>query len=172
MLRVDLVQQGISEKVPIVASFAGSFFCAFILAFVRSWRLALALSTILPAIITAGALMNKFVVMYKQYVFISPTFEIISFYLRISLKYVAEGGSIAEEAISTIRTAHAFGTQAIFEALYGSKIFKSLKVEMKATLANGAGMGIFYFVIYSAYALGALLRIRYSMDVTPPLFSF
>lgn len=67
-LHLDLVQQGISEKVPLVANFAGAFFCSFILAFIRSCRLALALSTILPAIIIGGALMNKFVVMYKQYV--------------------------------------------------------------------------------------------------------
>lgn len=65
---IDLVQQGISEKVALVANFAGAFFCGFILAYVRSWRLALALSTILPVIALAGALMNKFVIMYKQYV--------------------------------------------------------------------------------------------------------
>jgi ATP-binding cassette, subfamily B (MDR/TAP), member 1 len=64
----DLVQQGISEKVALVVNFLAAFVCGFILAYVRSWRLALALSSILPCIGITGAVMNKFVSRYMQYV--------------------------------------------------------------------------------------------------------
>jgi len=64
----DLVQQGISEKVALVVHFLGAFLCGFILAFSRSWRLAFALSTILPCIGITGALMNKARFKYIQYV--------------------------------------------------------------------------------------------------------
>ncbi|KAF8955024.1 hypothetical protein BDZ97DRAFT_1927499 [Flammula alnicola] len=43
-----LVQQGISEKVAFAVSFIGAFICGFALAYVRSWRLALAMSAMLP----------------------------------------------------------------------------------------------------------------------------
>jgi ATP-binding cassette, subfamily B (MDR/TAP), member 1 len=135
---VDLVQQGISEKVALVVNFLSAFFTGFILAYIRSWRLALALSSILPCIGITGALMNKFVSRYKQ----------------LSLKHVAEGGSLAEEVISTVRTAQAFGTQHQLAELYDSHIMASEAVDYKAAIFHGAGLAVFFFVIYSAYGLG------------------
>lgn len=61
-----LVQRSISEKVALVVSFLGAFFCGFILAYIRSWRLALALSSLLPVIAITGGIMNKFVSSYTQ----------------------------------------------------------------------------------------------------------
>lgn len=58
-----LVQDGSAERVPIAASFIATFITGFALAYARSWRLALALSSILPVIMIFGALM--FVVMTK-----------------------------------------------------------------------------------------------------------
>ena len=63
---VDLVQQGISEKVALVVSFFAAFCTGFILAYVRSWRLALALSSILPCLGIMGALMNKSISSYMR----------------------------------------------------------------------------------------------------------
>lgn len=65
---IDLVQQGISEKVALVVSFISAFFTGFILAYIRSWRLALALSSILPCIGITGTIMNKAISKYMQYV--------------------------------------------------------------------------------------------------------
>jgi ATP-binding cassette subfamily B (MDR/TAP) protein 1 len=62
----DLVQQGISEKVALVVNFLGAFFCGFILAYIRSWRLALALSSMLPCIAITGGIMNTFISKYMQ----------------------------------------------------------------------------------------------------------
>ncbi|KAF8194139.1 P-loop containing nucleoside triphosphate hydrolase protein [Pholiota molesta] len=104
-----LVQQGISEKVALVANFLAAFV----------------------------TVMNKF----------------ISSYMQLSLKHTAEGGSLAEEVISTIRTAQAFGTQTILGRLYNDRIDESLKVDMKAATWHGGGLAVFFFVIYSAYAL-------------------
>ncbi|KAF8957257.1 multidrug resistance protein 1 [Flammula alnicola] len=132
-----LVQQGISEKVALAVSFIGAFVCGFALAYARSWRLALAMSSMLPVMAIAGGIMNKF----------------ISAYMQMSLKHIAEGGSLAEEVISTIRTAQAFGTQTILSKLYNQSIDKSQEVDMKAAIWHGGGLAVFFFVIYSAYAL-------------------
>lgn len=66
MFRVDLVQQGMSEKVALSVSFIAAFITGFVLAYIRSWRLALALSSILPCIAIAGGVMNKFITKYMQ----------------------------------------------------------------------------------------------------------
>ena len=52
---VDLVQQGISEKVAIIVNLTAAFIAGFVLAFARSWKLALALSSMFPCIAIAGA---------------------------------------------------------------------------------------------------------------------
>lgn len=62
----DLVQQGLSEKVPLVVGFFSAFVTGFVLAFIRNWRLALAMSSILPCIAISGGVMNKFIIKYIQ----------------------------------------------------------------------------------------------------------
>ncbi|KAG1881998.1 P-loop containing nucleoside triphosphate hydrolase protein [Suillus tomentosus] len=132
-----LVQQGISEKVPIVVSFLAAFVTGFALAYARSWRLALALTSIFPCIAITGAVMNKFV----------------SKYMQLSLNHVAEGGSLAEEVISTVRTAQAFGAQKFLTSLYDKNIDGSRDANSKGAIWNGGGLACFFFVIYCAYAL-------------------
>ncbi|KAF8650034.1 hypothetical protein AX16_005451 [Volvariella volvacea WC 439] len=63
-----LVQQGISEKVALVVNFIVAFISGFILAYVQSWRLALALSSILPCIAITGGLMDRALSTYTQQV--------------------------------------------------------------------------------------------------------
>ncbi|KAJ3989819.1 P-loop containing nucleoside triphosphate hydrolase protein [Lentinula detonsa] len=147
-----LVQQGISEKVALVVNFLAAFVTGFVLAYARNWRLALAMSSILPCIAIAGGLMNKF----------------ISKYMQMSLKAVADGGTLAEEVISTVRTAQAFGTQSILAGLYDKHIDKSETVDAKAAIWNGGGLAVFFFVIYSSYALafsfGTTLILEHHAD--------
>ncbi|KAK0472933.1 hypothetical protein IW261DRAFT_1553222 [Armillaria novae-zelandiae] len=63
-----LVQQGMSEKVPLVMTFLSSFVTGFVLAYIQSWHLAFALMSLLPCIGIMGALMNKFISKFMQYV--------------------------------------------------------------------------------------------------------
>ena len=63
---VDLVQQGISEKVALSVSFTSSFLTGFIMAYIRQWRLALAMTSELPCIAIAGGVMSTFVSKYMQ----------------------------------------------------------------------------------------------------------
>ncbi|KAJ7186229.1 P-loop containing nucleoside triphosphate hydrolase protein [Mycena pura] len=132
-----LVQQGISEKVPLSVFFTAGFISGFVIAFVRSWRLALVLMTMLPFMSIVGGLMGKFVKKYTE----------------LSLKHVSEGGTLAEETFSTIRTAHAFGTQETLAALYDKFVAKARKVDIMAATVQGSGLGAFYFAIFAAYGL-------------------
>ncbi|PBK74780.1 P-loop containing nucleoside triphosphate hydrolase protein [Armillaria solidipes] len=147
-----LVQQGMSEKVALVVSFLSAFATGFILAYVRSWRLALALTSLLPCIGITGAVMNK----------------AISKYMQLSLKHIADAGSIAEEVISTVRTAQAFGTQRILSSLYDQHVEKSKVVDVKSAIWLGGSLSVFFFCIYSSYALafsfGTTLILRGDAD--------
>jgi ATP-binding cassette subfamily B (MDR/TAP) protein 1 len=118
-------------------NFIAAFVTGFILAFVRSWRLALAMSSILPCIGITGGFMNQFV----------------SKYMQMSRQHISDGGSIAEEIISTVRTAQAFGTQNALADIYDTHVTKANKIDSKAAVWHGCGVAVFFFVIYSAYAL-------------------
>ncbi|KAH8078415.1 P-loop containing nucleoside triphosphate hydrolase protein [Cristinia sonorae] len=132
-----LVQQGISEKVALVVTFASSFVTGFVLAYIRSWRLALALSSIMPCIAITGSFMNKFAAKYMQQ----------------ALKHGANSGTIAEEVISTVRTAQAFGTQNTLGDLYDTHLYKARTADLKAAAWHGGGLAVFFFVLYAAYGL-------------------
>jgi ATP-binding cassette, subfamily B (MDR/TAP), member 1 len=47
-------------------NFTAAFFTGFALAYARSWRLALAMTSIVPCMGIAGGIMNKFMSKYKQ----------------------------------------------------------------------------------------------------------
>ncbi|THH26451.1 hypothetical protein EUX98_g7736 [Antrodiella citrinella] len=132
-----LVQQGISEKVALVVTFAAAFLTGFLIGYIRSWRLALALTSIMPCIVITGRLMNRFAGVYMQQ----------------SLKHGADSGTLAEEVISTVRTAKAFGTQTILSDLYDTHIYKARTADLKSAAWHGAGLAVFFFVIYAAYGL-------------------
>lgn len=63
---IQLIQEGISDKIPMSAMFVATFVAGFIVAYVKSWQLSLAMSSILPCIIGAGAVMNVFITKYQQ----------------------------------------------------------------------------------------------------------
>jgi ATP-binding cassette subfamily B (MDR/TAP) protein 1 len=71
----------------------------------------------------------------------------------MSLNSVAEGGTLAEEVISTVRTAQAFGAQKFLSSLYDKHIDGSRFANSRGAIWQGGGLASFFFVIYCAYAL-------------------
>jgi ATP-binding cassette subfamily B (MDR/TAP) protein 1 len=69
------------------------------------------------------------------------------------LKHVAEAGSLAEEVVSTIRTAQAFGTQKIMSGIYDKNVDVTRVVDTRASIGQGAALGCLCFVNYAGYAL-------------------
>jgi ABC-type multidrug transport system, ATPase and permease components len=154
----DLVQLGISEKVPIIITYISSLIAGFVVAYVKEWRLALALTVLLPLLTVTGGVMNYFVVPWQQYVHLLShrLAVLINTVFRGSLNHVADGGGFAEEVISTIRTAQAFGSQRVLSRLYNRHIDRALALDLKTTLVTGIALGVFFFMIYPSYALGEL----------------
>lgn len=119
-----LVQEGTSEKVALVAQYLGTFFCGFILAYVRSWRLALALSSILPVIFMSGAVMMAFMTKSNT----------------VMLEAVAKAGTLAEEVIGSIRTIQAFGTSSVLAKNFDKFVLVSRKAGRFAAWIEAGGI--------------------------------
>ncbi|SCV74374.1 BQ2448_6806 [Microbotryum intermedium] len=132
-----LIQEGISDKISITAMFLATFVTGFIVAFVRNWRLALVLSTIIPAIAFSGAVMNKYLSAYKTQ----------------QLEEVGHASTLAEEVISSVRNTHAFSTQHKLVSMYDVRNLTTMDLGIKSSLFNGVGLSVFFFIIYSSYAL-------------------
>jgi ATP-binding cassette subfamily B (MDR/TAP) protein 1 len=56
--------------------------------------------------------------------------------------------------MSTIRTAHAFGTQTMLASLYDAPTKKAYDADCRGAVALGLGLSTFFFFMYAAYALG------------------
>ncbi|CBQ71273.1 probable Leptomycin B resistance protein pmd1 [Sporisorium reilianum SRZ2] len=134
---IQLIQEGISDKIPMSVMFISAFVTGFIVAYVKSWQLALALSSMIPCIIIAGALMNAVTAKLQQ----------------AELDRVSKAASIAEEALATLRTAKAFGIEDNLVELYDESNRQATRYGIRRSLFQGVGMGVFFFVIYSGYAL-------------------
>ncbi|GJN89308.1 hypothetical protein Rhopal_002288-T1 [Rhodotorula paludigena] len=132
-----LIQEGISDKVVISVQFLAIFVAGFVIAIVRNWRMALVISIIIPLIAVAGAVMNTFMSKYKQ----------------IQLEATAKGATLAEEVISSIRSAHAFGNQKRLTDTYEVANEETARVGGISARFHGLGLGVFFFIIYASYGL-------------------
>ena len=60
---------------------------------------------------------------------------------------------MAEEVISTIRTAQAFGTQGKLSETYDFHVNGALSSDLKTSYWTGGGVAVMFFIIYSSYSL-------------------
>jgi ATP-binding cassette subfamily B (MDR/TAP) protein 1 len=119
-----LVQEGTSEKVALCAQYLGTFFTGFILAFVRSPRLAGSLFSILPVIAITGTIMTKSMAKFST----------------ATLESIARAGSLAEEVIGSIRTMQAFGNGRVLAKKFDDLIDTSRKAGQKSSFIEAGGI--------------------------------
>lgn len=115
-----LVQDGISDKVPLACQQITMFVAGFAVAFSRSWRLALILTSVVPIMVLSGSITNL---------------AVSKFHTRILSSY-ASAGSIAEEAITSVRTVTAFGIQQRVATRYNEELAKARKQGKKKAMVG------------------------------------
>ncbi len=76
---------------------------------------------------------------------------------RTSLKHVSDSGTIAEEVLSSVRIAQAFGKQDVLASRYDEPVKKAEAIELKTSLMLGGAIGVTFFTIYASYALRTIL---------------
>ena len=144
----NLVQDGISEKIALTLTAMATFVTAFIIAFIKYWKLTLILSSTVFAIVTIMGAGSTFIVKYNKQ----------------SLESYALGGTVAEEVISSVRNATAFGTQDKLARQYDAHLIeaeiwgKKLKTILAIMIAGMMA------IIYFNYGLSFWMGSRFIAD--------
>ncbi|OAA38044.1 ABC multidrug transporter Mdr1 [Metarhizium rileyi] len=131
----NLIQEGISEKVSLTLAAIATFITAFVIGFVNYWKLTLILSSTVFALLLNIGLGSSFMLKHN----------------KSSLEAYAQGGSLADEVVSSIRNAIAFGTQDRLAKQYDKHLGKAeyFGFRVKASMAvMVAGMMLILFLNY------------------------
>lgn len=141
----NLVQDGISEKVGLTLTAVATFITAYVIGYIKYWKLTLILtSTIVAIFFTMGGLGQVIVKWNKK-----------------SLASYAEGGTVAEEVISSIRNATAFGTQDKLARQYDIHLVEAEKAGFRMKSITGSMIGFLMCYVYLTYALSFWQGSRY-----------
>lgn len=124
----NLVQEGISEKVGLTLTAVANFVAAFVIGFIRYWKLTLILcSTVVAIVVTLGAVGSFVAKLSKTY-----------------FGHFAEGGPVTEEVISSIRNAAAFNTQEKLTRRYDGYLVEAEKSGFKLKSATSSMLGFLF----------------------------
>ncbi|KAL8838824.1 MAG: hypothetical protein Q9170_001979 [Blastenia crenularia] len=131
------VSQGIAEKLAFVVQGLSSFFSAFIVALAVQWKLSLITMSIIPVIfiVTGGCIAVDSI--------IEP--RIVRIYSQAS--------NMAQEAISSIRTVHAFGARTKMVKKYDDFLQQAHSQGKKKSPIYGILFSTEYFCVFSGIAL-------------------
>ena len=133
----NLVQDGISEKVGLTLTALATFITAFVIGFVKYWKLTLILTSTIVAIVACMGGGSTFIVKYN----------------KKSLESYALGGTVAEEVVSSIRNATAFNTQEKLARQYDAHLAEAEKWGLKLKIALAYMIGAMFCIIYLNYGL-------------------
>lgn len=141
----NLIQDGLSEKVGLTLTALATFVTAFIVSFIKYWKLTLILTSTVVAIVITMGLMGGFIVKFN----------------KASLASYAEGGTVAEEVISSIRNATAFGTQEKLARQYDTHLAKAEVAGRKMKILTGSMIGFLMCYVFLNYSLAFWMGSRY-----------
>ena len=131
----NLIQEALSEKVSLTLTGVATFISAFIIAYIKFWKLALIGTSTIVAITLVMGGGGKFLTKFS----------------KNQVAAYAVGGSVVEEVLSSVRNATAFGTQDKLAKNYDVHLAEAQNwgFKMKATLSMMIGcMLCFVFLNY------------------------
>jgi ATP-binding cassette subfamily B (MDR/TAP) protein 1 len=141
----NLIRDGISEKVSVAVQCSASVVAAFVISFMRDWRLTLILASSLVCTALVFAAAGIMLTRYRQQ----------------WLEETAESGTIVEEVFSSIRTVVGLNAQSELVARYDRSLAKAERFASNARLISGALLGAIFAVIYLAIGLGFWMGSRF-----------
>jgi ATP-binding cassette subfamily B (MDR/TAP) protein 1 len=133
----NLIYYGISEKLGLVVQALSMLVSAFVVAFIVQWKLTLITLAIVPV--------NTIVMLVCIY------FDAIYEYQMFDI--YAESGNIAEEAFSTIRTAHAFWAFPKLGTRFGEILKRARQIGNRKSILYAILFPVEFFSITAGYAL-------------------
>ncbi|XVE69118.1 hypothetical protein DITRI_Ditri09bG0124900 [Diplodiscus trichospermus] len=134
---VLLIQSALSEKVGNYIHNMATFFSGLIIGFVNCWEIALITLATGPFIVAAGGISNIFLHRLAE---------------NIQDAY-AEAASIAEQAVSYVRTLYAFTNETLAKYSYATSLQATLRYGILISLVQGLGLGFTYGLAICSCAL-------------------
>ncbi|KAI9662049.1 MAG: GTPase-activating protein [Alyxoria varia] len=131
------IQDGISEKVAITLTSLSTFIAAFVIGFIKYWLLTLILCSSVVAIAVCMGAGSSYIIKHT----------------KNGVAAYAAGGTVAEEVLSSIRNATAFGTQDKLAGMYDMHLKNSQKSSARGKSALGVMLGLIMCIVYLNYAL-------------------
>jgi len=144
----NLIQDGISEKVGLTLAAIATFVTAFIIAFISFWKLALILLSTVVALMLCMGGGSRFIVKYS----------------KANIAAYAQGGSIAEEVISSVRNAIAFGTQDRLAKQYDVHLTRAEFFGFRLKSALGMMIACMMLILYLNYGLAFWMGSRFLVN--------
>ncbi|CAG8518254.1 28123_t:CDS:2, partial [Racocetra persica] len=145
---IHMIQDGISEKASITCLYISNFLASFIIALIINWKMTLTTSVIIPFLMINSAIMNKYSTIFT----------------KRGLEFYSRAGTIADEVISTIRVAVAFGAQKKLSKLYDTFLDNSKTEGFKRNLLVGFSLGIMFAGVPAFNALVVLVGSSMIID--------
>eukprot|EP00192_Tetraselmis_astigmatica_P000802 CAMPEP_0117691884 /NCGR_PEP_ID=MMETSP0804-20121206/25998_1 /TAXON_ID=1074897 /ORGANISM="Tetraselmis astigmatica, Strain CCMP880" /LENGTH=1263 /DNA_ID=CAMNT_0005505227 /DNA_START=142 /DNA_END=3933 /DNA_ORIENTATION=+ len=142
-----MLEQSMGEKVGTFIFNMGMFASGLTVAFIYGWDLTLIMLAILPLLGGSVALL----------------FKIMNETTEKSQEAYSEANTIAQQALSSIRTVYSFNAEAMTKKAYTSKLDVPEKMGLKQSLWMGVVLGSFQFIMFGAYAAAlwyAAWRVR------------
>jgi ATP-binding cassette, subfamily B (MDR/TAP), member 1 len=133
----NLVQDAISEKISLTVNGVATFVTAFVIGFVKSWKLTLVCASSVVAITATMGIGSRWMIMWG----------------KKSLESYALGGSVAEEVLGSIRNATAFGTQDKLALQYSKHLLEARRWGWRVKGLLGVMIGFMFLFIYWNYGL-------------------
>lgn len=131
------VNKGIADKLAFLVQYLAMFIAAFVVALAVQWKLTLITMSIIPAIFIVTAICITIDAGVESKV----------------MRTYSKGGSIAQEAVSTIRTVHAFWAQSKMIAKYDKYLQQARDEGKKKSILYGILFSTEYFCVFSGIAL-------------------
>lgn len=132
------IQDGISEKIGMFISAIATFITGFVIGFTKSWKLTLILTSTLVALTINTSIASSFIIKYSVPMMSS----------------FGDASNVADEVLSSIRVAVAFGTQDRLARTYAKHLTTSQLWGIKMKVSVALMMAGFMALLYWNYGLG------------------
>lgn len=139
-----MIQTGLSEKVGVIIQGLAMLVTAFIVAFVKGWKLTLVTATTLPAAVIA----------------VSITIALDARLEAKILEIYSKAGGLVEEALGSVRVVTAFGAHNKLLKKYEAYLDVAKTFGVKKGPVLGTQYSAEFFMMYCAYALAFWYGIR------------
>jgi ATP-binding cassette subfamily B (MDR/TAP) protein 1 len=141
----NVVQEGISEKAELAISSLSTFITAYVIGFVKYWKLTLILMSMTPVLFGLMHGLTKVIIKYS----------------KLSMAAHGEGGALVEETLSSIRTVTGFGTQENLAKQYDVCLKRAEVFGLRMKCIAGSGPGVTICIFNLGYALACWLGSKY-----------